>query len=135
MKNLSKGPILNLIVFLALGFLAVRPALRAQEKTDEELKKEYAAILGEYEFDLTHLGGETQILRFYVEDGALWADSGDGRPAEMEPVGGEGFAFKAEDPENGLFEIEFLKDDQGEYTVCHVVNSAMGVDIKGTRIK
>lgn len=135
MKNISDRRFLYLIVFLTVGFFIARPVSLAQEKSDEELKKEYAPILGEYEFDLSDMGGETQILNFYVEDGALWADSGDGRPATMEPVEKEGFAFTAEDPDNGIFEIEFLKDDQGEYTICHVVNSNMGVDIKGNKIK
>jgi hypothetical protein len=135
MKHRSKKRLLYPLVFLMLGFLIVRSVSLAQEKSDEELKKAYAAILGEYEFDLSDMGGNVEILRFYVEDGALWADSGDGRPATMEPMGDEGFKFRTEDPESGIFEIEFLQDDQSEYTICHVVNSTMGVDITGTKIK
>jgi hypothetical protein len=135
MKNLLDNRLLYLLVFLTVGFFIFRPVSLAQEKSDEELKKEYAAILGEYEFDLSDMGGNVEILKFYVEDGALWADSGDERPATMEPMGDEDFKFRAEDPESGIFEFEFLQDDLGEYTICHLVNSNMGLDITGTKIK
>jgi hypothetical protein len=104
----------------------------AQEKSEEELKKAYAPILGEYEFAT---GAGSDIIRFYIKDGSLWADSGDGRPATLEPVEDEEFSFTAEDPIDGIFEIKFLKDDQGEYTTCHIVNTAMGLDFEGIKIK
>jgi hypothetical protein len=103
-----------------------------QKKSEEELKKEYAPILGEYEF-VTGAGAD--IIRFYIEDGSLWADSGDGRPVTLKPVEEEVFSFTAEDPINGMFEIKFLKDDQGEYTTCQIVNTAMGLDFEGIKIK
>lgn len=53
----------------------------------------------------------------------------------MEPGGDEPFGFRAEDPVNGIFEFKFLKDDQSNYTVCHVVNTDMGLDLKGSKIK
>ena len=103
-----------------------------QPGQDEELKKMYAPILGEYEFSM--LEG-TFYLNFYIEEGDLWADSGDGRPAVMKPSEDKQFAFKAEDPQSGIFSFQFLKDDQAEYTICHVVNEGMGLDIKGSKIK
>lgn len=132
MKKLTKNHILCVMVCMGIGLCMVCSITMAQEKSDEDLKKEYAPILGEYAFDS---GGEAFTLKFYIEGGALWADSGDGRPATMKPIEDEVFAFTAEDPINGLFEIKFLKDDQGEYTICHVVNASMGLDIKGTKIK
>ncbi|NQT79485.1 MAG: hypothetical protein HQ555_03720 [Candidatus Aminicenantes bacterium] len=124
----------NLLVFtcLVLGLFIAKPVYSAQEESDEDLKKKYVAILGEYEF---YMEGGTFILNFYVEDGALWADSGDERPATMEPVEDKQFEFTAEDPEAGIFEIKFLKDDEGEYTICHIVNAGMGLDMKGNKIK
>lgn len=135
MKNLFKNRILYLLACLALGLFTARSVSIAQEKTDEDLKKKYGAILGEYEFDLSDMGGVTVIMNFYIEGGALWADSGDGRPATMEPVEDKQFEFTAEDFVNGIFEIKFFKDNQGKYTICQVVNTDMGMDIKGSKIK
>ncbi len=131
MNNLMKNHISYLIVCLVVCLFIIRVVPFAQEKSDEDLQKEYALILGEYSFN----SGGAFTLKFYIEGGALWADSGDGRPATMKPIDDEVFAFTAEDTISGLFEIKFQKDDKGEYTQCHVVNKDMGLDIKGTKIK
>jgi hypothetical protein len=132
MKSLMKNRISVLIVCLVIGLFMVCSITLAQEKSDEDLNKEYAPILGEYAFDSE---GAAFTLKFYIEGGALWADSGDGRPATMKSIEDEVFAFTAEDPISGIFEIKFLKDDQGEYTLCHVVNEDMGLETKGKKIK
>ena len=132
MKSIQKSHISALMACLVVGLFLTCAGSFAQERSDEDLKKEYAPILGEYMFE-SGMGSFT--LKFYIEGGALWADSGDGRPATMKPVDEEGFAFTAEDSINGLFQLKFLKDDQGEYSQCHVVNDNMGLDIKGTKIK
>jgi hypothetical protein len=132
MKSLMKNRISVLIVCLVIGLFMVCSITLAQEKSDEDLNKEYAPILGEYAFDSE---GAAFTLKFYIEGGALWADSGDGRPATMKPIEDEVFVFTAEDPISGIFKIKFLKDDQGEYTLCHVVNEDMGLETKGTKIK
>ena len=132
MKKILKKRNLCLFVCLVVGFLAAGSVSVAQDKSDEELKKEYAPILGEYEFVL---GGQTEILRFYIESGDLWADSGDGRPATMQPVEDEVFKFRAEDPINGVFELTFSKDDQGEYTICTLFHSQSGTEAKGEKIR
>jgi hypothetical protein len=131
MKNLFKTRLLCMIAFSIFCLLMVHSVSIAQEAADEDLKKKYAPILGEYEFVT---GGGTFTLNFYAEGGALWADSGDGRPATMEPLKDKPFEFKAEDPQAGIFEIKFLENDQGEYTICHVVNTGMGLDAKGNKI-
>ena len=132
MKNILKNRILCFFVCFVIVLFVVSSFSVAQKKSEEELKKEYAPILGEYEFVT---GGQTDIIRFYIEDGSLWADSGDGRPATLKAVEDEVFSFTAEDPINGMFEIKFLKDDQGKYITCHIVNAAMGLEIEGIRIK
>jgi len=132
MKSLMKKPISFFISCFVIVFFIAGSIILAQEKSDDDLKKEYAPILGEYELVT---GGGTDIIRFYIEGGALWADSGDGRPATLEPVEDEVFSFTAEDPISGMFEIKFLKDDQGEYTRCHIANATMGLEVEGTKIK
>ena len=110
------------LIFVAVLLLVVSGSVFSQDQTDEELKKKYEAIIGEYEFDLSELGGETALLRFYVEGGALWADSGDGRPASLEPMEDSEFAFSGEDP------------DEGRYTKCRAVIEMLGVEIIGIKI-
>ena len=132
MKNLFSNRLLCFIVCLAAGIFVMSSVSVAQEMSDEELEKKYSPILGEYEFVF---GGEASIIRFYIEGNELWADSGDGRPATLEPLEDEEFSFTAEDPISGLFEIKFIKDEQGEYSICHLVNESMGLDIEGTKIK
>ena len=121
-------------VSVALLILTFSGTALSQEKTDEELKKKYEAIIGDFEFDLTDLGGESQILSYYVEDGNLWVDSGDGRPAILEPDEDEEFKFGANDPETGYFEITFLKDEEGKYTRCRVYIENMDLEIIGVKI-
>ena len=132
MKNLFITRFLFVIAFSILCLLMIHPiTFSQQEAADEGLKNKFAPILGEFEF-ITD--GGSFILNFYIEGGSLWADSGDGRPATMEPLKDKMFEFKAEDPQTGIFEFKFLKDDNGEYTICHVVNSSMGLDAKGNKI-
>jgi hypothetical protein len=131
MKNLFKARFLFMIAFFVLCLFMVHSIVIAQEAADEDLKKKYAPILGEYEFVME---GGAFTLNLYIESGALWADSGDGQPATMEPLKDKPFEFKAEDPQAGIFEIKFLKDDQDDYTICHVVNTGMGLDAKGNKI-
>ena len=125
-----KKRLLHGFVFLVFGIFMAHSFSLAQEKSDEELKKEYAPILGEYAFDWN---GQTFFLNFYVEGGALWADSGDGRPVTMKPAPENTFEFIAEDSVDGTFQFKFSKDDQGKYSVCQVINSGMGLDAQGKK--
>ena len=132
MNNLIKNRTLCALTCFVLGLSITTSVSIAQEKHDEILKKKYAQIIGEYEFDSR---GAIIILDFYIEDGALWSDFGDGMPWTMESLGDEPFEFKVENPLTGIYEIKFLEDDQGEYTICHIVNTSMGLDSKGNKIK
>ncbi len=105
-------------------------------QTDEELKKKYAPILGSYEFDMTEYEMGILSVEFYVESGLLWAfPSNADSPAEMIAVEGKEFEFNIEDPDEGTYEIKFMKDDKSEYSKCHVINEFAGMDITGTKIK
>jgi hypothetical protein len=114
---------------------AKSPKIVSKEITDEELKNKYAAILGEYELDLTDLGGDVLGCKIYVKSGDLWGDSGDGRPVILKPAGDVPFAFTAEDPESGALEFKFEKDDEGKYSICHVTLLDRDVEITGKKIK
>jgi len=126
---------IQMMMGLALILLMAASLSMAQEKTDEELEKKYSAILGEFEFDLTDLGGEIIVLNFHIDSGALWGDSGDGKPITLEPVEGEEYKFTSQDPDSGALEINFLKDDQDQYSICHIILLDLGAEITGNKIK
>ncbi len=129
----SKAGLVSTTVIL--GILFTFSFSRAQEKSDEALKKRYEPILGEYEFDMSSMGGGTFWLKYYVQDGNLWVDSGDGRPAIMQPAEGQTFVFKAEDPEAGTFKISFEKDESGAYSTNRVLMDMQGIEVLGRKIK
>ena len=134
MKKTNRFSIMRSLIFIAVLLSAVNGFVFSQDQTDEDLKKKYEAIIGDYEFDLSELGGETTLLKFYIEEGELWSDSGDGRPAILEPIEDLEYAFVAEDPVEGRFEFYFLKDDEGHYSKCRVVIEAIGLEILGIKI-
>ena len=134
MKIQIRNQRLRFFMCFALVVLVAASMCFAQEKTDEVLEKKYSAILGDFEFDLTDLGGEIIILNFQIESGALWGDSGDGKPITLEPVEGEEYKFTSQDPDSGALEISFLKDDQDQYSICHIVLLDLGVEITGNKI-
>ena len=76
------------------------------------------------------------VINVYVEGDSLWVwPETSSEPAEMTPVEGEKFKFFIEDDEEGHYDVIFLKDEDGKYTKCQVVNEGMGLDSTGTKIK
>jgi hypothetical protein len=101
----------------------------------QDLEKKYAPIVGNYEFAMGEAGMGVMTVEIYVEGGSLWAwpqDMG-GDPGEMIPKEGEEFVFTIAD-EMSEWVLTFMKDDNGEYTKCHAVNEAQGVDMTGEKI-
>ncbi len=134
MKKLANNRVLSIAACLLMVFL-VTGSLIAQEKSDEALTKKYAPILGEYEFDLTDMGGDVQVLTFHITEGSLWVDSGDGDPAVCEAVEGQEFEFFAESSDGQTFEIRFGKNDEGKISTCAINIVDMGLEIEGIKIK
>lgn len=117
----------------AVCVLLFAPALAAWP-LQQDAKTKYAELLGDYEFDLADLGMGIIVMNFYVEGDSLWGwpeTSSD--PAELIPVEGETFKFYIEDDQEGRYDVVFLKDEQGKYTKCRVVNEGMGLDSTGTK--
>ena len=134
MTNIRNTSGLSVVACLIL-FAFLSGAMAFAQGQDEALKKKYEPILGDFEFDLSEYGGDVQTLSFYFEEGSVWIDSGDGDPAAMEPVEDVEFGFKAVASDGSEFEVKFLKDDEGKYTICEINVVAMGVVITGKKIK
>ena len=134
MKKTGKYSTRLSLILVAVLLLAGNGFVFSQDKTDEELQKKYGAIIGDYEFDISEFEGETILLTFYIDEGKLWADSGDGRPSALEPIEDLEFAFLGDDPEQGRFEFYFSKDDDGRYSKCRVVVESLGLEIFGFKI-
>jgi hypothetical protein len=132
MINMSKKPLLHLLICSVFMMLILSFSVMAQE----DVEKKYAPILGDYEFDMSHAGMGIVTVQIYIENETLWAwPDMSSNPASLKPVKGAEFMFVIEDPDEGTYELVFMKDDNGEYTKCHVINSQMGMDVVGEKIK
>ena len=134
MKKFSRNFCSILIGLVLLLFVFQATGLAQAQKS--ELEKKYAAIIGEYEFDLTEMGMGVVVVSIFCDADAIYAqpDVSD-TPGEMQPVEGKEFEFTIEDDEGGTYTLKFSKDESGKYTKCHVVNELMGMDSVGTKIE
>jgi hypothetical protein len=134
MKAFSFARIFTLLTagLCALALVSV-PAMAGQSGVDEALAKKYAPILGGYELDLTAVGGDLHPTDVVVRDGKLWVDDGDGRPAEIRPVGDSGLEFEGQDEFNGSVHVTFIRNDQGAVIKMHLVMPDNGLDVFGNK--
>jgi hypothetical protein len=95
----------------------------------------YAAYCGQYSFDLSSYGVGAITVKVYVENEGIyiWADTSDS-PDLMNPVENSETKFFLDDPDEGHWDFEFLKDDAGKFTKCHIINAEMGIDSVGEKI-
>jgi hypothetical protein len=125
----------NMKFLVTLIFILFWIVVLVSASTDEDLKKKYTPILGDYSFDLSSQGFGVLNITFYVENEKLLAITEvSSTPGQMEPVDGKDFEFAIEDPEEGTYSIKFLKDDTGKYTKCHISNESMGMDVIGEKV-
>jgi len=121
-------------IFLAAAALIAALAFAAgpQQKTAAD---KYAALCGQYRFDLTSYGAPVITAKVYVENDGIyiWADTSDS-PDQMSPVENSETKFFLDDPEEGHWDFEFLKDDAGKFTKCRIVNGGLGIDAVGEKI-
>ncbi len=131
MRKLFKRPMLLFLTGTTFLFCSLSALSGVQD-----LEKKYAPILGDYEFDMSNFGWGLVTAKMYVENDSLWSwpDNSDS-PGEMIPVEGEEFVFTIDAGEQGIYKLEFMKDESGEYTKCHVTNEALGFDVIGEKIK
>jgi hypothetical protein len=126
----------NLKFLVMLTFILFWIVVSVSARTDEDLEKKYAPILGDYSFDMSSQGFGVLNVTFYVENETLLAITEvSSNPGQMEPVEGAEFEFTIEDPDEGTYQIKFLKDDTGKFTKCHLFNDLMGMDVTGTKVE
>ena len=121
-------------IFLAAAGLIAAYSFASEPQVKKAADK-YAAYCGEYSFDLSSYGAGLLTAKVYVENDAfyIWADKSE-PPDVMNPVESEPTKFFLDDPEEGHWDIEFLKDDQGKFTKCRLVNTGLGIDVIGEKI-
>ena len=102
---------------------------------DKKPADKYVAYCGDYRFDLTSYGAPVITAKVYIENDALYvlSDSSDS-PDRLSPVENEPAKFFIDDPDEGHWDFEFLKDDKGKFSKCRIINTGMGIDAIGERI-
>ncbi len=117
------------VMIVSLGFSSPAPA------QDTKPEGKYAPFCGEYSFDLSAYGVGTITAKIYAENGYLyaWASTSDS-PDMLNPVEDKPAKFFIDDPNEGHWDFEFLKDDSGKYTKLRIVNEGMAIDSVGQRI-
>lgn len=123
----------TMIILAAAALIAA--FVFASGPQEKKAADKYAAICGQYRFDLTSFGAPIVTAKIYVENDGIyiWADTSDS-PDQMSPVENSEAKFFLDDPDEGHWEFEFIKDDAGKFTKCHIVNAGMGIDAVGEKI-
>ena len=123
------------VLLAAAALIAVFSVASGTQEQGKQIADKYAAYCGQYRFDLASMGIGVVTVKFYVENDGfyVWAETSDS-PDVISPVEKSETKFFLDDPEEGRWEFEFLKDEKGKFTKCHLVNSGMGVDVVGAKI-
>ncbi len=121
-----------IFLFAAALIAALSFASGIQEKKPAD---KYAAFCGDYRFDLTSYGIGVITGKFFVENDDLYvqADTSE-NPDRLSPVENEPAKFFLDDPDEGRWDFEFLKDDKGKITKCRIVNAGLSIDAVGEKI-
>jgi hypothetical protein len=122
------------LVFLAAAALIAALSFASGPQEKKPASK-YDAYCGQYQFDLSAYGAGTITAKIYVENEEIFvlADMDDG-PDKMSPVESSETKFFLDDPDEGHWDFEFLKDDKGKFSKCRIINTGMGVDTVGEKI-
>jgi hypothetical protein len=94
-----------------------------------------APFCGDYSFDLTSFGAGVIKAKFFVENEDLFVIAETAQtPDKLSPVENEPTKFFLDDPDEGHWDFEFIKDAQGKIVRCRIVNAGLGIDSTGDKI-
>lgn len=125
-----KRMLVSLAAAALIAGLAYASGIQEKKAADR-----YAALCGDYRFDLTAYGAEMITARFFVENEEFFVQASTSQnPDALSPVDGQPLKFFIDDPDEGHWDFEFLKDDGGKVAKCRIVNAGMGIDATGDRI-
>jgi len=124
-----KGTQKSIFIFICFALVLFGPSISsfAQDKA-----KLYEEIAGNYEYEFE---GQVIIIIYSVEDGVLYGNT-EGNPEPpslLEPVEGKELEFTATGDDGNLYEISFLRDEEGKIT--RSLLSTQGLEIEGVKIK
>lgn len=119
---------------LALVFFILCSFSFSHEMQGADLEKKYADIIGKWELNLTDAGMGMLPVEFYVENGAIWVIPADDPPLKMVLIEGEEWKFEVDDGDS-IWRLEFMKDENGKYHTCKVINEAAGIDTTGKKVE
>jgi hypothetical protein len=125
-----------LFLIRLFGVLFVFSLLQAgpfQQARRDDIAKKYPEIEGVYEFQL---GQRTRIIQFYFKDSALrHVATGNTESTKWNSVEGSELKFTVVNPEQGTYQLEFLKDELGRYTKFRLINREAKIEIIGTKTR
>lgn len=126
------------VVALAALVFAGGVAMAAHPPQDEEPGRRTVAdehVSGDFEFDLSDAGLGVLIVKFTVEDGVLWAQTqAASEPFPLEAVPETEARYSANHPDEGTYEVTFLRDEGGRFARARIVNQTLGIDAYGRRL-
>ena len=127
MKKLN--PILIAYYFIILFNIQIITAQIVENKVTQK----HPEIEGIYEFQV---GEKEIVVQIYFENGALHHfATGNTESTKWDPVDPSGLKFISVHPEQGTFQLEFLKDEEGHYTRFRLVNEKAKMEVIGNKLK
>ena len=112
------------------GINAIGRKLPDVETTEIGLEERYADIIGKWELDLRDAGMGLLPVEFYTDGKALWMHPEMDEPGKMIVLLGEEWTFRVTDS-GSVWVFEFMRDGNGRYHRCRVVNGSAGIDTIG----
>jgi hypothetical protein len=119
------------ISVLSLLFVLLNPQPSTAQKVDNELVGKHPELEGIFQLQL---GPRSILVQNYFKDGVLrHVATGNTESTRWELVDTAEMMFKTVDPEQGTFQLQYLKDEQGRYPRFRVVNKTANMDVTATR--
>ena len=107
-----------------------------RKMSQEDVLKKYSQLMGVWEFEVKGFG--SLAIKVFADDGLLWGTAEGGvfvERVEFIPVEGKALEFKVDSSELGLFDWQFLKDDEGKISKCRFYIEGENLEAFGKKRK